>query len=453
MGENSRPGEARSPGPSMQDYLEKETREVTSHLREASYTHLGSEDIARERYYAKEFAALEAERMWTRTWQMACREEEIPEVGDFCVYEIVHESLLVMRVAPGEIRAYFNACLHRGRLLKTQDGSARDLRCPYHGFTWNLDGSLKEIPCAWDFPHVAEQEFSLPEARVGTWGGFVFVNLDPNCESLEATLGPLPAHFEPWKMAERTKHVHVGKIIDANWKACAEAFIEAYHSIATHPQILPYTGDANTQYDVYPEHPHVNRMLTPFATPSPHLTDVPEKKIADAMLQGANVEIPEGRTAREVIAEIMRGAIGGQSGWDLSKVSDSEMLDALQYFVFPNFAPWGGYLQSLVYRWRPNGDDPNSCLMEVMLLQPAPLDEPRPTPAKMRLLPPDMKWSDAEELGPLGAIFDQDMGNLPHVQKGLRATRKPGVTLGNYQEIRIRQLHATLDTYLAKPAR
>jgi hypothetical protein len=192
-------------------------------------------------------------------------------------------------------------------------------------------------------------------------------------------------------------------------------------------------------------------MLTPFATPSPHLSDVPEEKIAQAMMPGAEIDIPEGKTAREVIADIMRGAIGGTSGWDLADVSDAEILDALQYYVFPNFSPWGGYLQNLVYRWRPNGADPESCLMEVMLLQPVPKNGPCPAPAKMRLLSPEMKWSEAAELGPLGAIFDQDMGNLPWVQKGLRAARKPGVTLANYQEIRLRQLHDTLDRYLSKP--
>jgi phenylpropionate dioxygenase-like ring-hydroxylating dioxygenase large terminal subunit len=449
MSKELEPGEARSSGPSVRDYLDREKRDVTPHLREASYAYMGSEDIGRERYYAPEFFALEVERMWRRTWQMACRLEDIPEVGDFCVYDIVDDSLLVVRAGPDEIRAYFNACLHRGRMLKTQDGRATELRCPFHGFTWNLDGSLADVPCRWDFPHIESAEFRLPEAKVGTWGGFVFVNMDPEAASLEEYLGPIPAHFEAWNMTERYKSVHVGKVIHANWKICAEAFMEAFHSIATHPQILPYTGDANTQYDVYPEHPHVNRMLTPFATPSPHLSDVSEEKIAQAMMPGAEIAIPEGKTAREVLAEIMRGAIGGQSGWDLSGVSDSEVLDALQYYVFPNFSPWGGYLQNLVYRWRPNGDDPNSCLMEVMMLTPVPKDAPCPPAAKLHLLDPETKWSEAEELGPLGAIFDQDMGNLSWVQKGIRAARKPGVTLGNYQEIRIRQMHATLDRYLA----
>ena len=94
MGKQLEPGEARSSGTSVQEYFERDTREVTPHLREASYAYRGSEDIDRERYYSRAFFDLEVERMWSRTWQMACRVEDIPDVGDFSVYNIVHESLI-----------------------------------------------------------------------------------------------------------------------------------------------------------------------------------------------------------------------------------------------------------------------------------------------------------------------------------------------------------------------
>lgn len=90
--------------------------------------------------------------MWKRVWQMACREEDIPEVGDTLVYEICDISLLVVRTSESEIKTYYNACLHRGRQLREFDGNAQELRCPFHGFCWNLDGSLKQVPCEWDFP-------------------------------------------------------------------------------------------------------------------------------------------------------------------------------------------------------------------------------------------------------------------------------------------------------------
>ena len=101
--------------------------------------------------------------------------------------------------APDTIKAYYNACLHRGRQLREFPGWTTELRCPFHGYCWNLDGSLKEVPAGWDFPHVYERvdEFFLPEVKVGTWGGFVFVNMDPNCEPLESFVGDLTQALRP----------------------------------------------------------------------------------------------------------------------------------------------------------------------------------------------------------------------------------------------------------------
>jgi hypothetical protein len=127
------------------------------------------------------------------------------------------------------------------------------------------------------------------------------------------------------------------------------------------------------------------------------------------------------------------------------------MLDAVEYFAFPNFFPWGGYLQNLVYRFRPLPGEPEKSLMEVIRLQPIPADGEVPPPAELHLLASDEPWTEAEELGGLGPIFEQDWSNIPFVQRGLRASKKRGVTLGNYQEARIRHFHRTLDHYLQQP--
>ena len=96
------------------------------------------------------------------------------------------------------------------------------------------------------------------------------------------------------------------------------------------------------------------------------------------------------------------------------------MLDSILYNLFPNFSVWGGAKPTRVYRWRPNGRDVDSAIMEVYQLNRVPKDQPRPRPAAMRLLSEDESWTDAEELGGLGVIADQDMGNLPYVQEGLK---------------------------------
>ena len=127
-------------------------------------------------------------------WQFACRVEHIPEPGDYIVYEIADLSFVVIRTDTGEIKAYPNACLHRGRRLKDHDGHCSELRCPFHGFAWALDGELADVPASWDFPHVAaraDDDFHLPECKVGTWAGFVFINPDPDAEPLDDFLGDL----------------------------------------------------------------------------------------------------------------------------------------------------------------------------------------------------------------------------------------------------------------------
>ena len=220
LSEPPTPGEARSPGITYQQLLDTDSRpeNVPVVLRWQNNEYQGDADIPVSRYISREFHELEKEKMWSRVWQMACRVDDIPAMGDSLVYDICDQSILVVRSgqADNSIKAYYNACLHRGRQLREHDGNATELRCPFHGFCWNLDGSLKHVPCEWDFPHIDTEAFDLPELRVGTWGGFVFVNMDPNCESLEAFLGNLPEHFEKWPLEDRYKAAHVARIFPAN---------------------------------------------------------------------------------------------------------------------------------------------------------------------------------------------------------------------------------------------
>lgn len=448
-------GEARSPGPSVQQLIKEDSRVVPDILRGECYEYLGSADISKDRYLTDEFHRLEVERVWTRTWQMACREDDIAAIGDHVVYEIGDYSLVVTRVAGDTIRAYHNACLHRGTQLRAEDGNVREFRCPFHGFTWNLDGSLKNVPCRWDFPHVDDERFSLPQAHVASWGGFVFVHLGEDPEPLDTYLEDLPEHFAPWPLEKRWKAVHVQKVISCNWKVALEAFMESYHVAITHPQLLRYTGDANTQYDVYAGRRHFNRMITAFATPSPHIGELDPQDVAEAWRQDLmkfqvdHIEVAPGTSARTAVADAVRRQLATITGSDLKDVSDSEAIDAIQYFLFPNMMPWAGYGSPITYRFRPYGNDPHMCVMDVMLLFPWPEGMTKPPAAKPILLGADDPWTNAPQLGALAAVFEQDMQNLPRIQRGLRAmAKKDGITLGNYQEVRIRQFHQTLDAYV-----
>jgi phenylpropionate dioxygenase-like ring-hydroxylating dioxygenase large terminal subunit len=447
----------RRPKPSVQDVFATDTNPAPSVMRnESPADGWPTDDVSAERYFSKEWHDREVENVWRKCWQLACREEEIPNVGDHIVYEIVHDSLIVVRTSPNEIRAYVNSCLHRGTLLRTEGGCVQSFRCPFHAWTWNLDGKLVNMHQDWDLSHVNADDMNLPQAQVGTWGGFVFINFDENCEPLTSYLENLPEHFDSFDLDKRYKAAHVAKIMPCNWKLAMEAFIEAYHVAIAHPQVLAYYGDSNTQYDVWPGIRHVSRMISVQGVPSPALTGIDPNRTIEEMRRdvpffaGKPIELAEGDSARAKLAERAREKISRSIGSDMSSLSDTESLDLIEYMLFPNMVPWGGQALPICYRFRPNGDDPETSIMEIMFLFSKAPDGSHPAPAEIRWLGADQNWSDAPELGSAAMVADQDTENLYRIQKGLRASKKPGVTLAQYQESRIRHFHATLDDYMSR---
>jgi phenylpropionate dioxygenase-like ring-hydroxylating dioxygenase large terminal subunit len=413
--------------------------------------------VAVARYVDRAF--YERERvMWEKTWQVACREEHIPNVGDQHVYDIARRSYLVVRVAPDLIKAYPNACLHRGRKLRTSPGRAEAMRCPFHGFTWALDGRLTHAPCEWDFPDQAAGSLDLPEVRVGTWAGWVFINPDPGAMPLEAYLDPIRGHFEPYLWDQGYLGLHVGKRLAGNWKVVQEAFMESFHSLETHPQIMGYIDDIGCQYDAWPERPHVNRMMVPFVASSPYVADqVSEDEIYEGFRGRRRASAPgaadppslaPGQTARARAADENRAAAEAATGADLAGVSDAELVDGWYYNVFPNLMHWGGYGPNMWYRFRPWADRHDETLMEVGFIMRHRPDAPKPPPAALVMLDLETPWSSVAELGDLGGVLDQDTTNMAAVQEGLAATFAPTLTLSRYQEGRLRQFHRTLDGYL-----
>jgi hypothetical protein len=294
----------------------------------------------------------------------------------------------------------------------------------------------------------------LPEIQVGTWGGFVIVNPDPGCEPLEDYLGDLSSFFDRWPLEDRYTRVHVSKVLRVNWKVAQEAFMESYHVITTHPQLLPGFGDANSQYDVFG---NVSRAISSRGVPSPHLSWDPTEQerlnsqIDQRLDDPQVVVVEEGVTARQSLAEAARRSLRSVLPPErLDHLSDAELVDSYYMSVFPNMHPWGGYNQ-ITYRFRPFGDDHTHSIMEVFLLSP--FTGERPAPATERRLSVDEPWRSAVDLlGSLARVFDQDEFNLEAVQKGLRTTSKPGVSFAVYQESKIRHFHHLLDQWLASGA-
>ncbi len=449
----------RAPGLNFIDILKAyDKHPVPDYLLIDKSEWLGDEDIPADRYITREAYELEKERIWKRVWQMACREEEIPEVGDIVTYEICDISILLVRSAPDEIRAFHNVCLHQGRRLVDGACHRKELRCPFHAFTWTIDGKFKSCPSRWDFPQLDEDNFGLVEVKTGRWGGFVFINMDPDCEALESYLGDLAMHWEKFPLEERCIAGHICKIFPANWKVAQEAFMEAYHNYSTHSQFGVYFGGMASDSGQYDPMGNYSRALgqgtadLPLAfipTPDERLDALPgvgnqepvERVLQDYPAEGQDRELIEYEL--EVRRTVLRETIGDK----VDDLTDFEVFGGGYFTVFPNFHPWWAY-DELAYRFRPWGDDPEMCLMETYLLKP--FKGERPRPAATRWLGLDQSHLEASDLlGRAARIFDQDEFNIPEVQKGLHNLMHlgRGAMLGVYQATKIRHFHKLWDKW------
>lgn len=454
---------AKAPGITYQEVIDQDINPPAPPVsRYHNPIDLGVQPIKASTYTSREYFLKEVDKLWLKTWQYTCREEEIPNPGDTYVFDLVGRSVLIVRQQDGSIKALQNVCLHRGRKLATHGGCKRQLRCPYHGFVWNIDGSFQHNPFKWDFPQIQEESFGLPELRLETWAGFIFINFDPDAKPLLGLLGDYPKHMEYFRINDCYKALHLGKVVDANWKAVAEAFLESSHVIATHAQAVPYSGYDQVQYDLISD--HVTRFVVPLGVTSEawsgpeHLTD--EQRVRLALSNGSRggppgrdlaKSIKPGQTMRNYLAQMARENLERETGYDFSHLSDGEFVDGFAYDVFPNTHIWGGFTVKICYRIRPLGLDHERSLMEIFLMKIKPKGT-NPPPAQYRLLGPDENLGDAPEFkgSYLGGLLDQDIANMGPQQEGLRALGPDGeLTFGRYTDMRCRNLHRMVDQYLA----
>ena len=387
---------------------------------------------------------------------MACREEDIPNVGDRINYDIVEQSYIIVRTAPDEIKAYYNSCPHRGRALCDKKEHGTNFRCPFHAWTWNLDGSLAWVPAHEDFPHVDAKTYSLQEVRVGLWGGNVFINPDKDAPPLVAALGVLPSLYADCPQEERYTVLHFRKKIHCNWKLAQEAFMESYHVLETHWDGMPFFGAAHCQYDEFDDNAaHVNWLASPSIVPDFWLQGSVSPEESVRQYCGAfDQPLPPSGTihtvaeARRYIADVRIQSLKELSGVDFSDRSVGYLIDMVKAFVFPNHHPWWGEGLPWWYRFTPLGTDPEASVMEVRVLMPLPTSGERPAPPA----PIDIDFDElcADYVGTAGKIIDQDISNLIGVQKGLKAAA-PGrefATLARYQESHIQQFHRVYNQLL-----
>jgi nitrite reductase/ring-hydroxylating ferredoxin subunit len=420
--------------------------------------------IPKERYVSQEFFDLEMEKLWPRVWQMACREEEVPKVGDYLEYIIGDQSILVTRSAPDTIRAFYNTCPHKGTRLAAGVGNfaTGEIRCRFHAWRFELDGTNKEVVDRFDFPEsMTDAEVCLGQIKVGRWGGFVFINMDPAAESLESFLGPLPALLAPYGFEKMRYRSYRTVIIPANWKSALDAFNEGYHVQGTHPQLLRWTDDTNMKYGALGKHNHMGGQgeVKHEIRPSPRLGlgpgDYDERELLAVMIDELgglflkeerqkvldlkDKPLPEGKTAMDAYNDI-RVQMLRNKGMDLGDLSDEQLLMSDDVHFFPNVVGPIYPGSTTLFRTRPNGLDPNTAIKDLWTLEWVSPDEEREMCE--RKFYPD--WSAKD----WGLVTNQDYANMAHVTAGMKSRGCTGLRLNPRQEHNVIHMHEVIDEYL-----
>ena len=224
-------------------------------------------DIPGGRYTSDEFYQLERERLWTRVWVLAGRADDIPAPGDYRTFDDLGAPIVLVRGADGSIRAFYNTCQHRGApVVREACGSTRRFRCQYHSWSYDITtGSLVQVPDERDFVGLCREERGLVPVRCEVWGGWVFVNQDPQARSLRDWFGPVLAELEQFR-GEQLQTISVrSETVTCNWKVTAEAFQEVYHFRHIHSRNGDTALDSRgSTMGLLPN--GCSRMVTPFST-------------------------------------------------------------------------------------------------------------------------------------------------------------------------------------------
>lgn len=220
-------------------------------------------DLPLGRYTDTTFRVLEDEHLFKRMWLYAAHDSELPTAGGYALRDIAGANILLTRGDDGIVRAFHNACRHRGAPVVRDDcGTARVLTCQFHSWSYDLCGELVRVPDERDFVDLDKSERGLRAVRCEAWGGWYFVNLDADAEPLLDWLAPLPSLL-PELAAAPFRVIDVKKVeLGCNWKILAEAFLEVYHARTIHPKTVgPSLDTRGTVITLY-EHGHQS-MVSP----------------------------------------------------------------------------------------------------------------------------------------------------------------------------------------------
>jgi phenylpropionate dioxygenase-like ring-hydroxylating dioxygenase large terminal subunit len=429
--------------------------------------------IPAERYYDLGFFKTEQE-LWLHTWQVACHETEIPRPGDFAEYQILDQPVMLIRQPDGSVRAFYNACRHRGTALACGTGTFRggQVVCPFHGWRWNLDGSNSYVYSRGVFrpDTVSDSEVNLRPISIGLRYGFVWINFDPDAIPFEDNFRGVENAIDPHCFEKM--HITWWHQIEfaANWKIAQEAFFESYHIMQAHPELALFERDENFpalgDYDSNRELGHTwaanfrsaKDVNDPYsgARLNPHMTASPAEQYfakINAMWQGAQsmTSAHQVRIAEELITavppdqffdEFYKRVYADAAERNVPLPPRTPAMTS-HWTVFPN---WTGVVSlgcALMYRSRPHPTDPNRSIYDFFALEIPPDGTP--------VTRPQIAASNAPSWDDLWFV-QQDASNIERVQTGIRARAHTVSRLAPKHEEMIVNWHQTLDQWLAKYA-
>ena len=412
--------------------------------------------IPAERYYDPAFFALEKQKFWPHVWQMACRLEEIPRIGDYTVYTILDRSVILIRTKDG-VKAFKNACRHRGlRLAHAPGNCAKEgFTCPFHGWQWNAEGENTFVFARHFFDEkvLDRAEIDLVAVRIDFWAGCAFINFDDDAPGLRTSLGPVAGRMDARHADKLKMDWWCGTVLPTNWKLAMEAFQEGFHTPKTHPQLQAAAVNGHTQFGTDAQGTLINAGLDARETVNQHVDYLAKlSEGMDGMFHKSEVavveklrtmEVPEDADAAgmafygKAYDEVEKDARArGAEIFDFAKVAQEHPFHAVE-FMFPHFflLPMMGAMSS--YRIRPLTEE--TCFFEIWSLVIRPDSEPYETPLEPTIIPYN---SDK-----FPEIPRQDYSNLPIQQLGLhdlqfmRLASKHEGMISNYQRL--------VDGYLA----
>lgn len=407
--------------------------------------------VPAERYYSPEFAALEVQRMWPKVWQVACMVDHVAEPGDYFEYRCGPYGVLIVRGEDGSLRAFQNACRHRGNSLCVGSGSGlRELKCGYHGWTWDLAGALKRVPDRKGFGALRMSDFPLVAARVDTFEGMVFVNLDLDAMPLAEYLDEIPRDIAWCRIGDFRCYATLTVEVEANWKTIADGYSETYHIQTLHPELLRCVDDVHSPQQIWR---HAGKSDQPYGVPSPRFDgELSDEEVWDAYvytqgaLMGASAGTPfpaadrqPGQTVADLIAAHTRSFAAGR-GVDLDWADTDRVTRLHQYNVFPNMTFLANADHLTIMTSRP-GPDPDHGELTMFLMTRMPPGAGHNKPTDVRV-----PAGDAEP----GIVLTQDIRVLPGLQRGLH---QPGFThlVLSSEERRVINMHRNLERYLDLP--